>query len=324
MDNISHIGTGKEKCVLRKNYTSTSTTDMKNKYYGSIDIGTNAIRMLIKQVYEKDDGTIVKNTVQELRLPIRLGVDVYQYGFISEKKIEQLVKIFTCYKQLFELYNVSSYKVIATSAMREATNGQDVIKEVYKKTGYQIEIISGESEANTISLIAKDCNLDGNWVFVDVGGGSTEVTLFVEDGVRESNSFELGTIRILSGKAKKETWKELEKTLKKYSATYGPLNIVGTGGNINRYYKINKKKTKKPYIRINALKEIYDDMKNLSIQQRIEKYKIKPDRADVIVPAGEIFLKCAKCLKSDYVYVPLIGLGDAIIDLLLANDMDVM
>lgn len=297
---------------------------MKNRYYGSIDIGTNAIRMLIKQVYEKENGEIVKNTVQELRLPIRLGVDVYKYGFISEKKIEQLCKIFTCYKQLFELYNVYSYKVIATSAMREASNGKDVIDEVYKKTGFQIEIISGSTEATTISLIAKDCQLDGNWVFIDVGGGSTEVTLYINSNVIESNSFELGTLRILSNKAKKSTWKNLENTLKFYYSQYGPLNIVGTGGNINRYYKINKKKTKKPYIKIKSLKEIYNDMKGLSIQQRIEKYKIKPDRADVIIPAGEIYLTSAKCLKSNFIYVPLIGLGDAIIDLLLADDMDVI
>ena len=297
---------------------------MNNGYYGAIDIGTNAVRMVIKQVYVNPNREVITNTVQELRIPLRLGVDVFKYGFISDKKIDQMVKTITCYKALFELYNVISYKIVATSAMREATNSEAVIEKVYNETGYKIEIITGETEANTISMIAQDCNLQDNYVFVDVGGGSTEVTLYIKGKTIESNSYPLGTLRILAKKDKKSTWKDLKKKLESYFEKYGKLNIVGTGGNINRYYKIAYAKSKNKYLSVDDLRYIYNDINDLSIKERIEKYKIKPDRADVIIPAGEIYLKCAEILHSKKIIVPMIGLGDALIDSLIDIDMDVI
>lgn len=297
---------------------------MNNGYYGAIDIGTNAVRMVIKQVYENPNREVITNTVQELRIPLRLGVDVFKYGFISEKKIDQMVKTITCYKALFELYNVISYKIVATSAMREASNSESVIEKVFNETGYKIEIITGETEANTISMIAQDCKLTDNYVFVDVGGGSTEVTLYLKGKTVESHSFPLGTLRILAKKDKKATWKELKKTLESYFEKYGNLNIVGTGGNINRYYKIASIKSKNKYLSVDDLRYIYNDINDLTIKERIEKYKIKPDRADVIIPAGEIYLKCAEILHSKKIIVPMIGLGDALIDSLIDIDMDVI
>lgn len=297
---------------------------MTNGYYGAIDIGTNAVRMVIKQVYENPNREVITNLVQELRIPLRLGVDVFKYGFISEKKIDQLVKTITCYKALFELYNVISFKIVATSAMREASNSETVINKVFEETSYKIEIITGETEANTISMIAKDCNLSDNYVFVDVGGGSTEVTLYAKGRAQESKSFPLGTLRILAKKDKKSTWKELKTLLESYYKKYGKLNIVGTGGNINRYYKIAYAKSKNKYLAVDDLRYIYNDLLDLSIKERIEKYKIKPDRADVIIPAGSIYIKCAEILHSKYVIVPLIGLGDALIDSLIDVDMDVI
>lgn len=297
---------------------------MVNGYYGAIDIGTNAVRMVIKRVYEQPNREILSYSVQELRIPLRLGVDVFKYGFISDKKADQLSKTITCFKALFELYGVVSYKVVATSAMREASNSQTVIDKVFNETGYKIEIISGESEAYTISMIASDCKLKDNLVFIDVGGGSTEVTLYVKGNNVESNSFQLGTLRILAKKDKKSTWKDLKKTLTGYYEKYGKLNIVGTGGNINRYYKISCAKDKKKYLSVEDLKAIYEDLSKLSQKERISKYKIKPDRADVIIPAGEIYLKCAEILKSKYIIIPMIGLCDAIIDTQIDRNMDVI
>ena len=297
---------------------------MTNGYYGAIDIGTNAVRMVIKQVYENPNREIITNTVQELRIPLRLGVDVFKYGFISDKKINQLIKTITCYKALFELYNVISYKIVATSAMREASNSESVIDLVYNETGYKIEIITGETEANTISMIAKDCKLKGNYVFVDVGGGSTEITLYIKGQTVESHSFSLGTLRILAKKDKKSTWRELKKTLESYFLKYGKLNIVGTGGNIDRYYKISYAKSKSKNLLVEDLRYIYNDILELTIKERIEKYKIKPDRADVIIPAGQIYIKCAEILHSKQIIVPMIGLGDALIDSLVDINMDVI
>ncbi len=292
--------------------------------YASIDIGTNAIKMLIKQVYFNKDKKLIKNTVQELRIPIRLGVDVFNYGFITEKKIESLCQIFNVFKTLFEIYNVKEYKCYATSAMREATNSETVIKEIKDKSGFDIEVITGVSEANTISLIASDYKLDGNYVFIDVGGGSTEVSLFSQGKIIDSNSYPLGTIRILSKQDKKKTWKEFYAKLDDYYARFGKLNIIGTGGNINRYYKIDYKTNKKPYIKVDNLEAIYQDLKTLNVNERIEKYKIKPDRADVIIPAGKIYLDASHHLHSKYIIVPLVGLNDAIIDILVQNNLDVL
>jgi exopolyphosphatase / guanosine-5'-triphosphate,3'-diphosphate pyrophosphatase len=297
---------------------------MINGYYGAIDIGTNAVRMVIKQVYEHPNREISSHNVQELRIPLRLGVDVFKYGFISEKKADQLSKTITCFKALFELYNVKSFKIVATSAMREASNSQSVIDKVFEETGYRIDTISGECEANTISMIATDCNLHDNLVFIDVGGGSTEVTLYVKDTAVESNSFPIGTLRILAKKDKKSTWKDLKKTLNGYYEKYGKMNIVGTGGNINRFYKISTAKKKKENLSVEDMKSIYEDLKKLSIKERIEKYKIKPDRADVIIPAGSIYLKCAEILKSKFIIVPMIGLCDALIDTQIEQNMDVI
>lgn len=300
---------------------------MKNGYYGGIDIGTNAARMVIKNVYMNDKREIVSYIVQELRVPLRLGVDVFKDGRINLKKEEQLIKTMACFKALMEIYDVVAYRALATSAMREAANGKDLIWRIRKETGVDVKIISGETEAFTITKIAQDMGIsDGKWAFVDVGGGSTEVTLMVKGKVIDSHSYELGTLRILAGKAKPETWRKFKRALSSYETKYGPLNIVGTGGNINRYWKMSSHEEKKGThaLYVKELDEEYNALKKLSVPERMDQYKLKPDRADVIIPAGDIFLTAATLLKSTYVLVPMTGLGDGIVDSLIAEQADTM
>lgn len=293
-------------------------------YYAGIDIGSNAARLVIKNVFKNEKDEIESSVVQEVRIPLRLGQDVFSLGYISDKKKDQLIKTIDCFKVLMDIYNVVCYKAYATSACREASNNKQVIDEVYEKTNVKIDIISGETEAETVSTISKELNIGNeNFVYVDVGGGSTEVSLVIKNKIIESTSFSLGTLRILNNKDKSETWKVVEYTCYKYCEEYGSLNIVGTGGNINRYYKMSPNKTKKgnKILYIEDLEKEYEDLLNLSTDQRIFQYGLKPDRADVIIPAGKIFLTIAKTLKSKYIIVPMIGLGDGIVDQLIQENI---
>lgn len=231
------------------------------------------------------------------------------------------------FKAIMDIYSCVSYCSLATSAMREAKNGNEVIEKVYKETGIKIEIIDGKTEARIVSKIAKTFSLDEDkYVFIDVGGGSTELTLLNKGKSVESSSFELGTLRILANKDKKETWEKFNEKINEYHKKYGDLNIVGTGGNINRYWKMSKKKEKKDLniLDVNDLNKIYLELVDLSVGERIEKFNLKPDRADVIIPAGKIFIKASSILKSDHIIVPMIGLSDGIVDELIENNINVI
>ena len=212
--------------------------------------------------------------------------------------------------------------------MREAKNGAEVIERIKKETGVQISIIDGETEAKTISKIAKDFKLDDDkYVFIDVGGGSTEVTLVSKGKAIESTSFELGTLRILAHKDKKETWGRYFDLLESYHKKYGNIDIVGTGGNINRYWKMSKKKSTKKdlnYLSVEELNDIFDELNKYTPSQRMDKFNLKPDRADVIIPAGTIFKEASSILKSKTIYVPMIGLSDSIVDTLIENYINVL
>lgn len=299
---------------------------MKNGYYGSIDIGTNAARMVIKNV-SLFAGKLTSFKVQEVRVPLRLGADVFRYGVIKDKKLDQLVKTISCFKSLMEIYDVLDYEALATSALREAQNGKEVIDKVKEVTGVQIEIISGDREANTISKIGSDLKLeDGKYVFVDVGGGSTEITIYIKGHTVYSHSYPLGTLRILANADKEETWDELKKTLRKYKDECGKMDIVGTGGNINRYWKMSGHKDKKGLhvLSVKDLEKEYKTLKEMDVTERMSKFKLKPDRADVIIPAGAIFLLVADVINADDIIVPLVGLGDGIVDSLIQRDMNVI
>lgn len=299
---------------------------MKNGYYGSIDIGTNAARMVIKNV-SLSGGKLTSFKVQEVRVPLRLGADVFRYGIVKEKKLDQLVKTISCFKALMEIYDVLDYEALATSALREAQNGKEVIQKVKEETGVQIEIISGEREANTISKIGADLKLeDGKYVFVDVGGGSTEITIYVKGHTVYSQSFPLGTLRILAKADKEESWSEMRRLLRKYREEYGKMDIVGTGGNINRYWKMSGHKDKKGLhvLSVKDLEKEYKTLKDMDVTERMSKFKLKPDRADVIIPAGYIFLLVADTIDAEDIIVPLVGLGDGIVDSLIQRDMNVI
>lgn len=300
---------------------------MKSGYYAGIDIGTNAARLVIKDTFVNKNHEMESLEVQKIRIPLRLGVDVFKNGMISPKKMEQLALTISSFKSIMQIYDVVDFSCFATSAMREAKNGQEAIDYVKEKTGITIKIISGEDEAATVSKIAKDLKLDDDpYVFIDVGGGSTEVTFVNKQKAIESNSFPIGTLRILANKDKEETWNKFKNKLKEYKEEYGSINIVGTGGNINRYWKMSKKKEKNDIniLDVDQFVEIYEDIKKMTSGERMEKFNIKPDRADVIIPAGTIFNVASKILNSKTILVPMIGLSDGIVDTLIQEHIDVI
>lgn len=302
---------------------------MRFGYYAGIDIGTNAARLVIKYVEKDEDNEVTANKVQELRIPVRLGVDVFSSGAISFIKEEQIIEAMKAFRSLMNIYNVIDYKAVATSAFREASNGAEIVEKIKKESGIDIKIVSGESEASTTTRIISELKLgDDTYCLIDVGGGSTEVSLIKNKKAKESHSFAIGTIRMLLNKDKKETWSQMNDLLKKYNKEYGDMNIIGTGGNINRYYKMSKhehdNKKNVDILPVENMISTYESLNKLDVNERQEKYKLKPDRADVIVPAGEIFINAAKILDSKYIMVPMSGLSDAIVNELITNSMNVI
>ena len=300
---------------------------MKQGFYAGIDIGTNAARFVIKNVYLNERGQLGSYPVQELRVPLRLGVDVFRTGSIGLKKEDQLIRTISCFKALMEIYGVVQYQALATSAMREAKNGEDIIWRIRKETGVDVRIISGETEAKTIVKIARDLKFNsGNWIFMDVGGGSTEVTMYSDGKIIDSHSYPLGTLRILAHADSPDEWTKLKKTVAGYRKEFGKINLVGTGGNINRYWKLSSQKDKKGnhILASSELKDLYKRLDELSVPERMLKYRLKPDRADVSIPAGKLFLTVANLTDADFIVVPMTGLGDGIIDSMLADDMNVI
>lgn len=284
--------------------------------YAAIDIGSNAVRLLIKQL---EDGLQPRfSKVLLLRVPLRLGFDVFSNGgSISDGKRKDLVRLMKSYKQLMKIYHVTDYRACATSAMRDADNGQEIIREVKKKTGIEIEIINGQEEARMIynNHIENMKGRRGNFMYVDVGGGSTEINLLSDGNLICSKSYNIGTVRMLNQAVSEGEWKRFRSDLKDLSSSYSGINIIGSGGNINKLYKLVERRDKRyPRMNVSSLQSLYDRLRDMSVKQRMEEYDLKPDRADVIVPAGEIFLTIASITGAVYIYVPVIGLSDGIID----------
>ena len=284
--------------------------------YAAIDIGSNAVRLLIKQL--EDDHQPRFSKVLLLRVPLRLGFDVFSNGgSISERRRKDLVRLMKSYKQLMKIYNVSDYRACATSAMRDAANGQDIIREVRKKTGIEIEIIDGQQEARMIynNHIESMRGCRGNFMYVDVGGGSTEINLMADGELICSKSYNIGTVRMLNEAVTDGEWRRLRSDMEDLAASYPGISIVGSGGNINKLYKLVERRDKRyPRMSVSSLQALHDRLKALNVRQRMEEYELKADRADVIVPAGEIFLTIASITGASYIYVPVIGLSDGIID----------
>ena len=290
--------------------------------YAAIDIGSNAVRLLIKSIDREAVQEKKIKKVMMLRVPLRLGFDVFSIGELSEKKVDKLMKAF---RQLMKIYDVDDYRACATSAMRDARNGRTIIKKIEKDTGIRIEIIDGQEEARMIYNNHIECMEDrqGNYMYVDVGGGSTEINLLTNGELVWSVSYNIGTVRMLSNAVKEGTWQQMEEELMKVTEGVAAINIIGSGGNINKLFRLADKKDKKlQRLPVSSLQTVYDVLKPLTPEERVEAFSLKQDRADVIVPAAEIFLKIAEVVHAEYIYVPVIGLSDGIIDNLYAKSLE--
>ena len=287
-----------------------------------MDIGSNGVRVLFSEVFRTSEGKDAFRKISLIRLPIRLGEDAFLKGTISKSGIKKLLRTLSAYKLLNEVYGVVDFRICATSAMRDASNRKEVIERIREETGLEIEVLNGKKEAEIIyeNHIAESLNPKGCYLYVDVGGGSTELSLFRKGKLLKSESFDVGTLRIKNDIVKKESWAELKSWLVEYCEIYEPLLIIGTGGNINRLYKLARLKDYAPlYYR--QLKELSAQLENMTNDQRIEKLGLREDRADVIVPASEIFLKVMKWSNISEIMVPKLGLADGIIHSLYSRHM---
>lgn len=293
--------------------------------YAAIDIGSNAVRLLIKSIDREAVQEKKFKKVMMLRVPLRLGFDVFSIGELSEKKVDKLRRLMKAFRQLMKIYDVDDYRACATSAMRDARNGRMIIKKIEKDTGIRIEIIDGQEEARMIYNNHIECMEDrqGNYMYVDVGGGSTEINLLTNGELVWSVSYNIGTVRMLSNAVKEGTWQQMEEELMKVTEGVAAINIIGSGGNINKLFRLADKKDKKlQRLPVSSLQTVYDVLKPLTPEERVETFSLKQDRADVIVPAAEIFLKIAEVVHAEYIYVPVIGLSDGIIDNLYAKSLE--
>lgn len=284
--------------------------------YAAIDIGSNAVRLLIKEIKE-EQGNAHFSKVLMLRVPLRLGFDVFDIGKISEKKEKNMIRLMKAFRHLMKIYDVKHCRACATSAMRDAKNGMDIIKQIEKKTGVHIDIIDGQEEAKIIynNHVEHMEDQKGNYMYVDVGGGSTEINLLSEGQLVCSRPYNIGTVRMLNNAVKDSEWERLKNDLAELAKSYPQTNIIGSGGNINKLYRLaDKKNKKKMTMQVSVLQELHTRLKALSLEERMEQFGMKPDRADVIIPAGEIFLTIANIIGASYIHVPVIGLSDGIID----------
>ena len=280
----------------------------------AIDIGSNAARLLISEVV-KHDKEIEFNKLNLIRIPLRLGFDVFEKGYIGFRKKKMLINTIDAFSALMKVYEVDHYIACATSAMRDASNSKEIIREIKAETGIKLEVISGDLEAEIIyeNHIAELLDANKSYLYIDVGGGSTEVTLFHKSAVAFQKSFNIGTVRILTNKVEDATWEDLKQTLKEIGRTYPKLVAIGSGGNINKIYSmINSKNIKS--IPIEVIREFHRVLEPMTVEERMHTYLLKRDRADVIVPALNIYAYTMKWANIDEIHVPKIGLADGLIN----------
>lgn len=292
---------------------------MKMKKLAAIDIGSNAMRLLINNVIEYNGLKLFKK-VDIVRVPIRLGTEAFKEKNISEHTRNRLVQALHGYKHLIEAHEVVNYRGCATSAMREAKNGAEIIQQIKDETGIHIEIIDGKEEAEIIyaNHIEKLIDDQQAYLYVDVGGGSTEITFFKNGKAQNSKSFNIGTIRILNDMISTPMWEELHRWLEE-TLQGQTVQIIGSGGNINKVAKISRKDPNKP-LSFDYLNNYYKILKSYTYEERIIELDLNPDRADVIIPAMKIFTSIMKWSKAKHIYVPKIGLADGIIKELEKNE----
>ena len=290
--------------------------------YGAIDIGSNAVRLLIAEVNkEKVPFKFKKEAL--IRVPLRLGDDAFIHNHISEVKFDNMVKTMQAFRNLMDVYRVSDYMACATSAMREADNGSEIVQ-ACEKVGIDIKIIDGSKEAKIIysSQLRDNMDIGKVYLYIDVGGGSTEISLFANAQLVASKSFNLGTIRILDNQDSPEIWQDLKEWVREITKPYKNIYGIGTGGNMNKLSRFANEKEDKP-ISYAKLKAIYDYLSSYSLKDRIHVLGLKQDRADVIIPAAEIFLTIMKVGQLKNIVAPRVGLVDGIIQTLIDRELKV-
>jgi len=288
----------------------------------AIDIGSNAARLLVSETSVYKDGTVDYTKLCLLRIPLRLGFDVFDKGHVSDGKKKKLIETLKAYKLLMGVYDVTAYKACATSAMRDAANGPQIRQEIYEATGLNIQIITGQEEANIIyeTHIAEKLSDNRSYLYVDVGGGSTEITLFSNNHTIFKESFNIGTIRMLHNKVTDEQWEHMKWYVKTHVRDYHPVQAIGTGGNINKIFSMSKRKEGKP-LPLELLKDYLKEMSSSTVDERKHLYQFRDDRADVIVPALQIFTCIMRWAQAEEIYVPKIGLADGLIKMLYSESL---
>jgi len=293
---------------------------MKIEQYAAIDIGSNAVRILISNVIssKKEPPKFMKSSI--VRVPIRLGEDSFTVGEISEKNKKRVVKAMKAFKHIMKISNVKAYMACATSALREANNAEEVVQLVKKNTGIHIQIIDGKREAEIISTtnIFESINKNKTFLFIDVGGGSTEFSILVKGERIISKSFKVGTVRMINKMVSDKIWFEIQNWIEQNTQEHSKIALLGSGGNINKLFKIAGIKEGRPlsYIKLNTL---YKELNKLTYEERIVQWELNPDRSDVIIPATQIYLKALQWSGASEIYVPKIGLADGMIKVLYAS-----
>ncbi|NVO01544.1 MAG: exopolyphosphatase [Bacteroidetes bacterium] len=286
----------------------------QNLNLAAIDIGSNAARLLISQVLETENEHPQFIKVNLVRVPLRLGFDVFESGYISKQKEEDIVDTLLAYKKLMKIHRVSYYKICATSAMRDAINSKEVIARVKELTDVEIKVINGKEEAAIIfeNHIENFLDKDHSYLYIDVGGGSTELTLFDNNQLIFNETFNVGTVRMLKSNGDNKEWQRMKEFVKSEVNYSNNLMGIGSGGNINKVASLAKIKGGKP-LSIETLKEYYDNLSELSVEERMKKYNLREDRADVIVPALQIYTNIMRWANINEIHAPKFGLADGII-----------
>ena len=282
----------------------------------AIDIGSNGARLLIKNFRTAQDGSQQISRVMYMRVPLRLGSDVFTLGKISKERTLMMKHMLKAFYQLMKLNQVDDYRACATSAMRDAGNGKKVLEKLRKATDINIEIINGREEARLLcnNIVENIGSAKGNYAYIDVGGGSTEISLLHDGVLTHSHSYNIGTLRMLGGMVSKDAIRQMKDDLTRFAREMPGMRMIGSGGNINKLFKLTDSDKQTRMVPVNEIKSVYESLKELSVEERIEQYGLKVDRADVIVPASEIFLLVAEALGCDAIQVPNISLADSIID----------
>lgn len=285
--------------------------------YAAIDIGSNAVRLLIADIIENNASvSFKKNTL--VRVPLRLGDDAFLDHRLSERKINDLLKTMQAFRNLMDVYKVMDYQAYATSAMREAKNGEEIAARIKSEANIDLEIVNGQKEASIIysSHVEENIDKSKNYLYIDVGGGSTELSLFSAGELWASKSFNIGTIRMLDNQDTEESWKDMNEFLRENTKPFKLVSGIGTGGNINKLYRMSEEKEGAP-LSFGKLKSLYQYLSSFSLKDRINVLGLNQDRADVIIPACEIYMTVMKAANIKNIYVPTVGLVDGIIQTLI-------